>query len=429
MFYMINELIQKIDSLVWGPQFILLFVILGIYLTVKLKLPQVKSLKHVTKIKHNNSGKISSYKALMTILAGTLGIGNITGVATAIAIGGIGSIFWILVSGILAMAISYAENFLVFKYRKKDKHDGFFGGAMYVLDEVMDKKKVALLFAIFTLVATIGMGAMVQPNSLASLLYEELNFSKAFVGLVIAAISTYIIFGGKYKMAKVNSYVIPFCTLTYIILCVLIILNNLTKVPLAIESIIKAAFGIKPAIGGIIGASVIKCISIGFSRGMFSNEAGMGSAPMFAATTEDMENIKETAYIMSFSVFIDTIILCVLTGVTIIVAGTHNVPNITIMLERTFSTLPFGLILLTFCMSIFAISTIPCWEFYGEQAIKYIFKKRYFTYLYKILFVVCIYYGCILSLNVVWNISNIANALMALPNIYMIFALRKELVR
>lgn len=422
-----NEIIQRIDDIVWGPQFILIFVLLGAYLTIKLKFPQIRSITYITNIKYGKNNGINSYKALMTVLAGTLGIGNITGVASAIAIGGIGSIFWIFVSGLFAMAISYAENFLVLKYRKKDKSEGFFGGAMYVLDEVIGKKTLAILFAIFTLIATVGMGAMVQANSLCSLLNEETNLEKEVISIIISIVLAYVIFGGKYKMAKLNSYTIPFCTLTYVVLCFLIIVNNFKMVPFAINSIVKSAFGVKSVVGGAVGFSIIKCISIGFSRGMFSNEAGMGSAPIFSATTEDVEDTKTTAYVMSYSVFIDTIVLCVLTGITIVVAGTYNIPNIPIMLERTFSTLPFGSILLTFCMAIFAISTIPCWEFYGEQAIKYLFKKNYIKYAYKIVYIINIYIGCVLSLNLVWGVSNIANALMALPNIYMIYVMRSEL--
>lgn len=425
--YMIENIIRIVENIVWGPQFLGIFIVLGIYLTLKIKVPQIKTLTVISKIKGSKKGKITPFNALMTILAGTLGIGNITGVATAIAIGGIGSIFWIFVSGIIAMPISYAENYLVLKYRKNEKRKGFFGGAMYVLDEVLDKRFLGVLFAIFTLIATIGMGAMVQSNSLTQVIVEEYRISKTVVAIVIATISGYIIFGGKRKMAKFNSYIIPLCTAIYVILCGMVIFSNLGELGVAIKSICKAAFGLKQVAGGVVGVGIIQCMSVGFSRGMFSNEAGMGSAPIFSATTEDMEDVKTTAYIMSYSVFVDTLLLCVLTGITIVISGAHNISNTAIMLSMTFGKIPFGELLLTFCISVFAIATVPCWEFYGEQAIRYLVKKEYVVYVYMFVYITCVYLGCILSLDVVWSISNIANAFMALPNIYMIFALRDKI--
>lgn len=424
---MIKTVICKIEEIIWGPQFLILFILIGFYLTVKLKAPQIKALKVIGKTSDQKTDGITSFKALMTVLAGTLGIGNITGVATAIMIGGIGSIFWIFISGIVAMAISYAENYLVLKYRKKDKAHGYFGGAMYILDEVMGKRLIAILFCIFTLIATIGMGAMVQANSLTEIISEEAGGEKGVIACIITVISLYVIFGGKHNMANLNSIVIPFCTLTYVVLCGVVIVTNFEALQGTVIHILKEAFGIKQVVGGTLGVSVMKCISVGFSRGMFSNEAGMGSTPMFAVNAEDAKSLSDTAYIMSFSVFIDTIFLCVLTGLAIVVSGAYNISNIPVMLSVTFSSVPFGNTLLMFCISAFAIATIPCWEFYGEQVLRYLFKKDYAIYLYKIVYVVCVYIGCMLSLDLVWSISNTANALMALPNIYMIFYMRKEL--
>lgn len=424
---MMKNIILMVENIVWGPQFLIMFIALGIYLTIKLKVPQIKTLTVIFKIKGNKQDKITPFNALMTILAGTLGIGNITGVATAIAIGGIGSIFWIFVSGIIAMPISYAENYLVLKYRKNEKRKGFFGGAMYVLDEVLDKKLLGILFAIFTLIATIGMGAMVQSNSLTQIIVEEYRISKTVVAIVVATISGYIIFGGKRKMAKLNSYVIPLCTAVYVILCGMVIFSNLSELRVTIESICKAAFGLKQVAGGVIGVGIIQCMSVGFSRGMFSNEAGMGSAPIFSATTEEIEDVKTTAYAMSYSVFVDTLLLCVLTGITIVISGSYKISNTAIMLSMTFGKIPFGELLLTFCIIVFAVATVPCWEFYGEEAIRYLVKKEYVVYIYMFLYIICVYFGCVLSLDIVWSISNTANALMALPNIYMIFALRNKI--
>lgn len=426
---MVEKVIYEIENIIWGPQFLILFIILGIYLTIKLKFPQLKTMGIVTNIKGSKKEGITSYKALMTILAGTLGIGNIIGVATAISLGGIGSIFWMFISGVLAMPISYSENYLALKYRKKDKRNGFFGGTMYILEDILDNKVMGIMFAVFTLIATIGMGAMVQSNSLTDVIYEETQISKVVIAIVVMVVSGYMIFGGKRKMAKLNGYIIPFCTIIYIILCGIIIVNNITDVPSTIKNICLAAFGIREISGGIAGVGIIYCMSIGFSRGMFSNEAGMGSAPIFATTAEDVEDLNNSAHIMAYSVFVDTLLLCVLTGITLAVSGATNISNAIIMLNVAFGSLPFGNLLLLFCITIFAIATIPCWEFYGEQAIWYLFKRELPIHIYKVIYIICICVGGTLDLNIVWSISNIANAIMALPNLYMIFALRREIRR
>ena len=300
---------------------------------------------------------------------------------------------------------------------------------MYILEEVLDKKTLAVLFSIFTLFATVGMGAMVQANSISDLLNNSTGISKGVVGIFIAIIATYIIFGGKYRIAKINSWLIPLCTCIYVVLCGGILVIYSDNILQAIKDIVDSALGVRQVAGAVVGISVIKCISIGFSRGMFSNEAGMGSAPIFAVTTEDEGDMKTNAHIMAWSVFIDTIFLCTLTGLVLVVSGVYTIPNVTVMLQTAFNVLPFGNVLLTFCMIIFVISTIPCWEFYGEQVLNYLLKKRYSIYLYKFIYIVCVYLGCVMSIHIVWDLSNISNALMALPNLYMIFKLRNTIER
>lgn len=424
---MIENIIYKVNEIIWGLPFLTILTCLGIYITIKLKFPQFATLKSVFKITIKDKSKITTFKSLMNILAGTLGIGNIVGVATAISIGGIGTIFWIFISGFIAMAISYAENYIVLKYRKKNKNGEYSGGAMCVLKEVIGNNPMAIIFCIFTILASLGIGAMVQSSSVLSIIENSYNVNTNVLAVIITGIFTYVIFKGKKLITNINSIVIPACTCIYIALCFMVIFQSPVKIYPAIKNIVNNAFKIKSVIAGGAYIGIFKCISLGFSRGMFSNEAGMGSAPIFSACTEEQKGVENISHIMAYSVFIDTIVLCTLTGLTIVVANTYNVTNIAIMLERTFATMPFGNFLATFCMMLFALATVPCWAFYGEQAIKFLIRGDIWKYLYKVIYILFIYIGCKIKVPVVWDISSIFNACMALPNIYMIYCLRKEL--
>lgn len=423
---MTQEIISNINSYIWGYPFILLLTVTSIYLSIKLRFPQIKiiyALKELFKTAENKNGdknKITSFKSLMAVLAGTLGTGNITGVSLAISIGGVGSLFWMFMSGILAMVISYAENLIVLKYRKKDRAKGYYGGTMYVLDEVLDKRKIAIFFAIVVVISAISTGTMTQSNALSTLLNTSVGIDKSIIGVILAIFTAYIVFGGKRRIAKISSIVIPLCTLTYIILCLAILYVNRVNILPGIKLIVQCAFGLKQAVGGIVGVSISKIIGRGFSVGMFSNEAGMGSAPIFTATVED-NNIELQARIAATSVVIDTIILCMLTGITIVSSGMYNVLDNAVMLNRVFTMVPFGNIALNICMVFFVIATIPCWEYYGEEAVKYLFKSNLSIYVFRILYVVGIYFGSIMIVEIVWDLAGIANALMTIPNIYMIY--------
>lgn len=421
---MIQEIISNINSFIWGYPFIILLTITSIYLSIKFRFPQIKilfSIKDLFKSKENQDrDKITSFKSLMTVLAGTLGTGNITGVAIALIIGGIGSLFWLFVSGILAMVISYAENYIVLKYRKKDSRKGYFGGTMYVLDEVLDKRGLAILFAVVVALSAACTGTMSQSNSLSTLLNSSIGIDKSTVGVILAIVTAYIVFGGKRRIAKISSVIIPICTLAYIALCACILYVNRTNILPGIKEIIVCAFGAKQIIGGIAGISLARIMGRGFALGMFSNEAGMGSAPIFTATVEE-ENIEIQSRIAAMSVVIDTIILCILTGITIVSTGMYNITDVGEMLNSVFGTIPFGNLVLNICMVFFVISTIPCWEYYGEEAVKYLFKTNLAIYIFRIMYVIGIYFGSIMVVEVVFDLSGIANAIMTLPNIYMIY--------
>ena len=421
---MIQEIISRINNYIWGYPFIVLLTITSIYLSIKLRFPQIKilfAIKDLFKSKDSEKkSKITSFKSLMTVLAGTLGTGNITGVALAISIGGIGSLFWLFISGILAMVISYAENLIVLKYRKKDKFKGYYGGAMYVLDEILDKKGLAILFAVVVAVSAACTGTMTQSNSLSTLLNASIGIDKQILGIILAIITAYIVFGGKRRIAKISSVIIPTCTIMYIILCLSILYVNRANILPGLNAIVQSAFGIRQIVGGIVGVSLSTIVGRGFAIGMFSNEAGMGSAPIFTATVEE-ENIETQSKIAATSVVIDTIILCMLTGITIVSTGLYNIPDIGEMLNSVFGIVPFGNVILNICMVFFVVSTIPCWEYYGEEAIKYLFKSNLSIYIFRLIYVIGIYFGSIMVVEIVWDLSGIANALMTLPNLYMIY--------
>ena len=421
---MVQEIISDINDYIWGYPFIILLTVTSIYLTFKLRFPQIKivfAIKDLFKSKDGeNKNKITSFKSLMTVLAGTLGTGNITGVALAITIGGVGSLFWLFISGILAMVISYAENLFVLQNRKKDKFKGYYGGTMYVLDEVLDKRGLAILFATVVAISAACTGTMTQSNSLSTLLNVSVGIDKKTIGIILAILTAYIVFGGKRRIAKISSIIIPICTLSYVALCISVLYVNRANILPGLIHIVSSAFGIRQIVGGVTGIGLSKMIGRGFAIGMFSNEAGMGSAPIFTATVEE-DNIDIQSQIAATSVVIDTIILCMLTGMTIVSTGMYNIPDTGDMLNSVFGMVPYGNIILNICMLFFVISTIPCWEYYGEEAIKYLFKSNLTIYIFRILYIIGIYFGSIMVVEVVWDLAGIGNALMTLPNLYMIY--------
>lgn len=417
---------ENINTIIWGMPFILLLTITSIYLSIKLRFPQFKiiiSIKEIFKPKSNSKeGKITSFKSLMTVLAGTLGTGNITGIAVAILVGGVGSLFWMFVSGILAMVISYAENYIVLTYRKKGRKNDYYGGTMYVLDEVLDKRNLAIIFSLLLLFTTLVAGTMTQSNSLSTLLKSTIGIEEKVVGIILAIVTAYIVFGGKRRIAKISSIIIPICTIIYIVLCMAILWKNRFGIIPGLRQILDVAFGGKQIIGGIAGLSITTVIGKGFSIGMFSNEAGMGTAPMFTATVEE-DRLDKEACVAATSVVIDTLVLCMLTGITIVSTGLYDIKSSGELLNKVFSQVVFGKELLNFCMVFFVLATIPCLEYYGEQAVKYLTNSRLMVYVFRFMYIIGIYIGSILYSNLVWDIAGISNALMTLPNIYMIYSL------
>lgn len=408
----------------------LLLILTHIFFTIKLKWPQkytLKGLKLMFKSSDKNEKGISSFKSLMTVLAGTLGTGNIIGVAAAITIGGIGSIFWIFISGIFAIATKYTETYLVLKYRKSTK-SGYYGGAMYVLRDVLNNKILAILFSIFVVLATFGMGAMIQSNAMSTSLKETFLINKYLIALVVTILCAYMVFGDEKRISNISSILVPVATVVYIIMCIYLLCMFRYNIIPSVKMIVKEAFSLKAVGGGLFSVVAIKAMNVGLSKGLFSNEAGMGSSPLFNATVK-MSNLKNESIIASTSVFIDTVVLCSITGIVFVASGMWNVTNDAMSLaQSTFSLIPYGNYLLTFSLVIFAIATIPCWSYYGKIGFNYLFNNsKKIEKIYKYLYIVCVYIGSILALQLVWSISSISNALMILPNLYMIYKLKDNI--
>ena len=425
------NILDKLNTLVWGMPFVILLVATSMFLSVKLRFNIFDVINGITKnnkVTGKSKRKINNFNSLTSVLAGTLGTGNITGIAVAIITGGVGSLFWMFVSGLFSIVISYVENYIVLLYRKKDRRTGYFGGAMYVLDEVLDKRKLACVFAVTVIISALTSGTMTQANSLSELVNTSIGIPKIATGIILSVITVYVVFGGKRRIAKLSSVVIPICSLTYIGLCISIILKNYIGILAGIKEIISVAFGAKQVIGGVAGLGISKIIGKGFSIGVFSNEAGMGTSPMFTANVED-KDIHKASSVASMSVVIDTLFLCMLTGITIVSTGKYNITNPGKLLNSVFGEVIFGRLLLNICMVFFVLSTIPCLEYYAEQAIGYLTKRRLAVYIFRVLYVLGIYIGSITYASVVWDLSGIFSAFMTLPNLYMIYACIDDVVK
>lgn len=427
-----SNLIYSLENIICGFPLVFILMSSHIYFTFKLKFPQryiFNGLKFMLKSNKKNTNEgISSFKSLMAVLASTLGTGNIIGVATAITIGGVGSIFWIFISGIFAIATKYAETYIVLKYRKKDKCGKYYGGAMYVLKDRLNSSTLSKLFCVFLICTTLGMGAMIQSNAISSSIISNYDINIYVLAILIVIPCFYVLIGNEKRISNISSILIPIATIIYIISCVLLMYiyrNNLLP---SIIYIVKEAFNIQSCVGGIFGSVMVRAMNTGLSKGLFTNEAGMGTSPIFDVSVRE-KDIKKQSIISSTSVFIDTVVLCTMTGIIFVASGMYSITtNPALIANYTFSLLPFGKHIFIFMIVVFAISTIPCSGFYGSVAVKFLSKysskniKKY-----RIAYILCIFIGAISKIEIIWSISSIANALMVIPNIIMLFRLRNEI--
>ena len=429
------ELLKALDAFVWGPPLLILLVGTGIYLTIRLGLLQVARLPKAFQLiftKDKGHGDVSSFAALCTALAATVGTGNIIGVATAIKVGGPGALFWMWMAAFFGMATKYAEGLLAIKYRSKDANGAVAGGPMhYILLGMGEKwRPLAIFFALAgVLVALLGIGTFTQVNSITESIQNTAQIDPAITALVLSVFVAIAVFGGLKSISKVSTAVVPLMAIVYILGTLIVIFFNIEKIPATLALIFTSAFSPAAAVGGFAGASIRMAIQNGVARGVFSNESGLGSAPIAAAAAKTNEPVEQGLISMT-GTFIDTLIICTLTGLTILVTGVWSGDlNGVALTQSAFSTIfsNFGPALLTIFLVLFAFTTILGWNYYGERCFEFLFGVR-FIWLYRVVFVVMVVLGGFIELDMVWIIADIVNALMALPNLIALLVLSPVVV-
>lgn len=429
------ELLKALDAFAWGPPLLILLVGTGIYLTIRLGLLQVTRLPMAFQLiftKDKGHGDVSSFAALCTALAATVGTGNIIGVATAIKVGGPGALFWMWMAAFFGMATKYAEGLLAIKYRTKDANGAVAGGPMhYILLGMGEKwRPLAIFFALAgVLVALLGIGTFTQVNSITESIQNTAQVEPAITTLILSIFVGITVFGGLKSISKVSTAVVPFMAIVYILGTLTVILFNIEKIPATLALIFTSAFSPAAAVGGFAGASIRMAIQNGVARGVFSNESGLGSAPIAAAAAKTNEPVEQGLISMT-GTFIDTLIICTLTGLTILVTGVWSGElNGVALTQSAFSMVfsDFGSIVLTIFLVLFAFTTILGWNYYGERCFEFLFGVR-FIWLYRVVFVVMVLLGGFIELDMVWIIADIVNALMALPNLIALLVLSPVVV-
>ena len=425
----INDFFTLLSSFLWGWPMVILLLGTHVFLTFRLGIPQRKLLTGIrlsVKKDAGAEGDVSQFGALATALAATIGTGNIVGVATAVALGGPGAVLWCWLTGIFGMATKYAEGLLAVKYRVKGKDGHTYGGPMYALERGLGMKWLAVLFAVFTALASFGIGCTVQANSISLLASETFGIPTWIIGICICVLTASVILGGVKSIARVCTIFVPFMAALYVIGCIAILIMNGSYVWPAIQLIVQAAFNPSAAGGGFVGATVMMAARYGIARGLFSNESGMGSAPIVAAAAKTRNPVRQ-ALVSSTGTFWDTVVICALTGL-VLVSSILAYPDISCadgaaLTKVAFSKIPYvGAPLLTFGILTFAFSTILGWSYYGESAVNYIEARRTNRF-YRILYIVALFFGSIINLDIIWNIADCMNAFMAIPNLIALLLL------
>ncbi|MBE6838847.1 MAG: alanine:cation symporter family protein [Ruminococcus sp.] len=445
-------MVEKIDDFVWGIPLISLILICGIILTIRLGGVQFRklgtALKYMVTKEDGGKGEVSSFSALCTALSATIGTGNIVGVATAIAAGGPGALFWMEIAALFGMATKYAEGLLAIKYRVKDKNGQMIGGPFYYIENGMGSKWkwLAKLFAIFGLLAGLmGIGTITQINGITSAANNFFDPEKAntisifgtdytlttiIAGIIITVFVALIIIGGIKRIASVSGIVVPVMVVVYISCCLIIIVTHITEIPAAVVKVIESAFGIRAVAGGALGA-IFASMQSGIARGIFSNEAGLGSAPIAAAAAKTNEPARQGLVTMT-GTFIDTILVCTMTGLSIVISGCLETAPHLQGVEITTSAFMYGLpfpekvsaFILMVCLAFFAFTTILGWNYYSERCLSYLTNSNVTaTKIFRWLYIVAVFIGPYLTVEAVWNIADIFNGLMALPNVIALLAL------
>lgn len=427
-------LLNEIKNWVWGPPLLVLLIGTGVYLTIILRGMQFRYLGYALKQaffpqKYQADGDITPFESLMTSLAGAIGTGTIVGVATAISIGGVGSMFWMWVMAFLGMAIKYSESLLAVKYRILDARGEMMGGPMQYIEQGLGWKWMAILFAIFGAIAAIGTGNLVQVNSIAEAVNSMWVIDPWITGLILAFLTGIVIIGGVKSIGNVAGFLVPMMALFYLAAGMIIIVAHADKLPAALSLILKSAFQGQAAVGGFAGATILMAIQMGVSRSIFSNEAGLGISSMAAAAAKT-DNPGRQAMITMTGALISTVIVCSITGFVLAVtdvlgqttASGKLLSGATMAIEAFSTTLSGGKYIVALGLILFAFTTVIAWAYYGEKCIEYLFGEKSVFY-YRILYTMIVIPGAALKMEMVWNVADIMNGLMAIPNLIALISL------
>lgn len=450
MLEQIDQIIKVIDEAVWGLPLIILILFTGFLLTTRLGLLQIrhlgKALKFMFQNEEDGHGEVTSFGALCTALSATIGTGNITGVATALAAGGPGALFWMVIAAFFGMATKYAEGLLAIKYRTIDEKGHVLGGPFYYIENGMGRKwrPLAKIFAFFGAgVGLFGIGTFTQVNGISgavknffdpnnahviSLFGKDYSYMVLVASVIITLCVAAVVLGGIKRIAAVSQVVVPFMAVAYVLAALSIIIFNIQEVPAAIALVVKSAFGVKAMAGGALG-TMLAAMQSGIARGIFSNEAGLGSAPIAAAAAQTKEPVRQGLVSMT-GTFIDTIVICTMTGLSIVISGTWNVglEGVEVTTKAFQMEMPFPPVVPSFilmlCLVFFAFTTILGWNYYGERCLEYLTNGRMKIVMgYRYLYILAVFIGPFMTVEAVWKIADIFNALMALPNLIALAAL------
>jgi AGCS family alanine or glycine:cation symporter len=427
-----STLIGDVANFMWGWPLLIMLLGTHLFLTFRLRFIQRyigKAIRLSVKKDEGSSGDISQFSALATSLAATIGTGNIIGVATAVALGGPGAVFWVWLTGVFGIATKYAEGLLAIKYRKQNPDGSFSGGPMYALEYGLKSKFLAVLFSVFTAIAAFGIGAAVQANSMAASLNESFGFNKIYIGIVLFILTAMIIIGGIKTISKVCDKLVPFMAIFYVLGCLIILILGYDTLLSSLVLILKSAFTGHAAVGGFAGSTILMAARYGVARGLFSNESGLGSAPIVAAVAQTRNPVRQ-ALVSSSGTFWDTVIICALTGLVLVNTGAWSTGKEGVQItQHAFAHFFYGYGSIFLCISLvtFTFSTIIGWAYYAEKSVEYLFGKKAVIY-YKFLYLIMVFLGTVLSLNVVWNLGDIFNGLMAIPNLICLVLLSGVIV-
>ncbi len=445
MMQQLNEVLSKINGVLWGWPMIIMLLGTHLFLTIRLRFPQrhiLKAFRIIRNPDNNAPGDISQMGALSTSLAATIGTGNIVGVATAIALGGPGAVFWCWITGVLGIATKYAEGLLAVKYRVRTKDGNMLGGPMYAIDRGLGWKWLAVLFSIFAFSASFGIGSSVQSNVASTILRDSFGISPVFSGIIMATLMAMVVLFGVKGITRVCVAVVPFMGFLYIFGCLAVLVVNRSFLLESFSVILKGAFTSDSINGGVLGGTIMMAMRFGIARGLFSNESGLGSAPIVAAAAKTRNPVRQ-ALVSSTSTFWDTVVICLLTGIVIVSSMVASEGSIVdkdgmMITQAAFARLnvsigkvQLGSLVVDLAIILFTFSTVIGWCYYGEKAIEYLCGPKYYKtvrLLYRILLIMITFAGAVWSVSFVWNIGDLTNALMAIPNLICLLLLSPVIV-